>query len=497
MNLKIKLICTLIVILFLGFSLTHIINYKITKNTLHENLVNESLPIISNNIYSEIQQDIMRPIHISSLMANDTFVKDWVLEGEKDIKKIQKYLFEIKNDYDFDSTFLISCKTLNYYHFKGFHKKISPQNEHDDWYYTFLKQKEDYVLDVDTDEAASNNLTIFINHRLEDYEGNLIGVTGVGLSMKEVGSLLAEYQGKFKRNIYLVDPQGLVQVHSDIDQIQSVNIFQQEGIKHYKHEIVNSKDEKHFFEFDRNGKHILLLTRFIPEFNWYLFVEQDETSTFAHIRMNLIRNLIIGFLITFIVIIINVITVNYFQSKLELMATIDPLTEIDNRKSFQEKVCAEMNRCRRYQIPMTLLMLDLDHFKTVNDSFGHMAGDHVLKRFVEECRTNIRDTDIIGRMGGEEFAILLVETNIDDAMFVAERILNAVSDMVLSVSDRETNITTSIGITSLSIEDSSFDQLMHRADQALYKAKNRGRNRIEIVEAESESIGKGAISIAE
>ncbi len=494
MNLKIRLICSLIIILFLGFSLTHIINYKTTKNTLHENLVNESLPIISNNIYSEIQRDIMRPIHISSLMSIDTFVKDWMLEGEKDIKKIQKYLLEIKKDYDFNSTFLISCKTLNYYHFKGFHKKISPQNEHDDWYYTFLKQKEDYDLDVDTDEAASNNLTIFINHRLEDYEGNLIGVTGVGLSMKEVGSLLAEYQGEFKRNIYLVDPRGVVQVHSDIDQIQNVNIFQQEGIQQYKLEIVNSKDEKQFFEFDRKGKHILLLTRFIPEFNWYLFVEQDETYTFAHIRMNLIRNLIIGFLITFIVIIINVITVNYFQSKLEFMATIDPLTEIDNRKSFQEKVCAEMNRCHRYHVPMTLLMLDLDHFKTVNDSFGHMTGDHVLKRFVKECRINIRDTDIMGRMGGEEFAILLVETNMDDAMFVAERILNAVSDMIISRPDGEIKITVSIGMTPLSVDEQSFDQLIQQADQALYKAKNNGRNRIEIVEAESEPM---SISIAE
>lgn len=481
MNIRTKLIISITLILFAGFSLTNYIHYSTSKDALHTNIVEDSLPIISNNIYSEIQQDLMKPVNVSSLMANDTFVKDWLLDGEQNLEQIQKYLLEIKDRYGFVSTFLISTQTLNYYHFEGLHKQISPGDPHDDWYYDFMKLGADFDLDVDTDEASNNSLTIFINHRLHDYQGNIIGVTGAGLSMSQMGEFLAEYQGEFKRNIYLVDPDGVVQIHSNLDFVQTINVFQQEGIQDYRQEILNAKNERAFFEFDRDGKHILLLARYIPEFDWYLFVEQDETLTLADIRANLIYNLIIGFLITAFVIIINVLTINYFQGRLERLASRDELTGAYNRRRFLEKANAEFARCRRYRKPLSVLMIDLDHFKTINDSFGHAAGDAVLKSIVTTIAGALRESDLLGRIGGEEFMVLLVETARDQAQTAAQRLLQAINQLKVKEAGETVQTTASIGVSLMAPGDQTFDDLMKRADQAMYQAKDNGRNRVEMI----------------
>jgi diguanylate cyclase (GGDEF)-like protein len=480
MSIKTKLILSLCIILILGFFVTNIVNYHVSKTALRTNLVDESLPIISNNVYSEIQKDLMRPIHISSLMAHDTFVKDWMLDGEKDVEKIRKYLMEIKERYDFNSVFLVSSKTKNYYHFKGIHKQISKEDAHDVWYYEFLQQDEDYDLDVDTDEADNNNLTVFINHRLYDYDRELLGVIGVGLSMNQIGEHLSEYKGEFNRNIFLTDKNGVIQIHSDLNLIECTNVFEQKGLIESRDTILSSKKELKFIEFDRGKKHFLLITRYIPEFDWYLFVEQDETSTLAGIRKNLVRNLIIGLLISCIVIIINVFTVNFFQRKLELMATADPLTGASNRKMFFDKAKAEFNRSRRYKEPLTVLMIDLDHFKNVNDTYGHFAGDKVLKSFVQVCNETLRESDFLGRLGGEEFGVVLVETDQTRAETVSSRLLSAISTLKTMVSDQSISITASMGLSALHPEDTKIEHVMKRADKALYNAKQNGRNRIEI-----------------
>ncbi|MBD3267321.1 diguanylate cyclase [bacterium] len=479
LSLRTKLILTLTSLLFVAFLATNLINYQVSRNSMHSILVNESLPIISDNIYSQIQQDLMRPIDISSLMANDTFVKDWMLEGESDVDRIKKYLLEIQQQYNFVSVFLVSDKTYRYYHYEGIHKTISRSDAHDVWYFDFLESGKPYDLDVDTDEAADNNLTIFINHRLNDYDGNLLGVIGVGLSMNRVGKLLAEHQGDYQRDIYMTDPNGVIQVHSNLDKILQANVFENKALEAFAQSIKTSFKEVGVFEYDEEGVHIILSVRYIPEIHWYLFVEQNETATLAHIRLNLIRNLIFGFIISCVIIGITILTVNYFQRRLEVMATSDALTGSYNRRMFVEQAQAEFRRSQRYNKPLTVLMLDIDFFKKVNDTYGHMAGDKVLKAFAHGCESSLRDTDLFGRMGGEEFAAVLVETDLEQAYTVAQRVLSDIANMKIVFDDYTISITVSIGMTKLEADDPSFDALISRSDEALYKAKQNGRNRIE------------------
>ncbi len=116
----------------------------------------------------------MRPLFVSSLMANDTFLKDWAAGGESDISKIERYLGEIQGKYGFFSAFFVSAETGKYYYPGGILKTISPEDDHDVWYYDFVSSGEGHDLDVDSNEAANNILTVFINHRLASDDGKLL-----------------------------------------------------------------------------------------------------------------------------------------------------------------------------------------------------------------------------------------------------------------------------------------------------------------------------------
>jgi diguanylate cyclase (GGDEF)-like protein len=169
--------------------------------------------------------------------------------------------------------------------------------------------------------------------------------------------------------------------------------------------------------------------------------------------------------------------------ELELQAATDSLTGIANRRHFLSTAQKEIERCKRHGGSLSLLMLDIDHFKNVNDSFGHAIGDRALQAIAQTCGKELRSTDICGRLGGEEFALLLVETDLKKACGVAARILAQVEAIELFTENgRTVRLTTSIGVAEYRPQTETLSDLMVRADQALYKAKNTGRNRFECFE---------------
>src|SRR5262249_13046600 len=138
---------------------------------------------------------------------------------------------------------------------------------------------------------------------------------------------------------------------------------------------------------------------------------------------------------------------------------------------------AEFSRFRRYNRPLSLLVADLDFFKRVNDTFGHDAGDQVLRRFADVLRLQSRQTDVVGRLGGEEFAVLLPETSGRSAQEAAKRIVEACRDITIDEQDGRVTCSCSIGIAEAIRSDVSLEEILRRADQALYEAKREGRNR--------------------
>lgn len=163
---------------------------------------------------------------------------------------------------------------------------------------------------------------------------------------------------------------------------------------------------------------------------------------------------------------------------LQALATSDPLTGIANRRKLLEVGENEVQRATRFGHPLSLLIIDIDHFKLINDTWGHMAGDHVICAVAEACERSIRNhIDAVGRIGGEEFAIVLPETDFGSANDLAERLRLAIAELDIHLGDGElTRTTISIGVAALSPACNTFNALLLHADRALYQAKDTGRN---------------------
>ncbi len=166
------------------------------------------------------------------------------------------------------------------------------------------------------------------------------------------------------------------------------------------------------------------------------------------------------------------------NEKLEKLAMIDELTQIMNRRAFFLRGEEEIKRARRHHLPISAIMLDIDKFKNINDTYGHDTGDYILSCFASMLKSHVREIDIVGRIGGEEFGILLPNTKAEDAMKLAERIRQYVQTGNCISQDVEIKLTASFGVAQYHLDLKDLDELLKEADIALYQAKNAGRNKV-------------------
>lgn len=254
-NRKIRLVLILGIVLMSGFITTCFISYNAAHDSLTNQIAETTLPLTSDNIYSEIQRDLLQPIFISSLMAHDTFVRDWVMEGEKDEQAITRYLDEIQKKYRTVSCFFVSDKSRKYYHPLGVLKTVSEDDSDDEWYFRVKTMKDDYEINVDTDTADKSSLTIFINYRVYDYEGRYIGATGVGLAVKSVTNLINSYQSRYNRRVLFMNREGQIVLHSN-NYSGPKDIRQVSGLSKYALELLTSPSDS--VEYKKDGKTVFL-----------------------------------------------------------------------------------------------------------------------------------------------------------------------------------------------------------------------------------------------
>ncbi|MDY0269586.1 diguanylate cyclase [Trichloromonas sp.] len=169
------------------------------------------------------------------------------------------------------------------------------------------------------------------------------------------------------------------------------------------------------------------------------------------------------------------------QALMELSNT-DPLTHLSNRRYLMKTLEKELQRCERSQKSMALIMVDVDHFKPVNDTYGHQQGDVILKTLADQMKAHLRDYDLAARFGGEEFALVLPETTLSEAEQVAERLRIAISELRIPANHNEIRLTISLGVATYPHPKvRTVDNLILEADRALYNAKEKGRNRVETI----------------
>ena len=161
---------------------------------------------------------------------------------------------------------------------------------------------------------------------------------------------------------------------------------------------------------------------------------------------------------------------------LQQLATVDPLTGLENRRSLMDFSEVQLKLAQRYKSFFSILLIDLDYFKKINDTYGHLIGDEILKNIAKILKESLRNVDHIGRFGGEEFIVILPNTTLKNAVLVAEKVRDAIANFVHNIEEQNIQTTVSIGIASYNPLDDDVNQIIERADHALYTAKSSGRN---------------------
>lgn len=479
LNSQRSLILTLVVLLGSGFLATSLLSYYASRASIRDSIVNTELPLTSDTVYSEIQKDLVRPILISSMMARDTFMRDWVVAGEHDPEQVTRYLNEVMSHYSAYTAFFVSNTSLKYYQAKGILKQIDANEPRDTWYYRVRDMAAPYEINVDPDMANKDNLTFFINYKVFDYKDNFIGATGVGLTVDAVIKLIDRYQQRYQRSVYFVDAFGRIVLTGaqggPLGAVIGQSLKELPGLSDLHDKL--PRPQTGSFEYQAQGQSHFLNVRFIPELNWYLFVDKQEDGALTDIRQSLYLNLFICLVVTLVVLFLLHRTIGRYQRKIEAQAILDSLTGLPNRRGFDLMALKAMQEAQREPKPLAALLIDIDHFKRLNDDHGHLAGDEVLVGFAQDLQSCLRQSDIICRWGGEEFIILLKDTNSACAQQVAEKIRLLAEQHPYTFSATSLQITVSVGLTELQPDD-TLHSLIARADQALYRAKQTGRNRV-------------------
>ena len=474
-----SLLLTLVILLGSGFLATSLLSYFASRDAITDSIVNTELPLTSDTVYSEIQKDLVRPVLISSMMARDTFVRDWVVAGEKDAQQMTRYLKEVMDHYGAYTSFFVSNHSLTYYQARGVLKKISPDEPRDVWYYRVRGMPEPYEINVDPDLANKDSLTFFINYKVFDYDNNFIGATGVGLTVDAVIKLIDRYQQRYQRSVYFVDAFGRLVLTGAKGGPHGAKIGQVlrdlPGLEGLRAQM--PKPQSGSYQYEGTDDAHFLNVRYIPELNWYLFVDKPEDGALDQIRNSLYLNLLICLAMMLLVLYLLSRVIRRFQLRIETQAMQDSLTGLPNRRGFDQIALKAIQDARREQKPLSAMLLDLDHFKRLNDTHGHLAGDEVLSGFAEDVRRCLRDSDIICRWGGEEFIIVLKDTASKGARRVAEKIRLLAEQHTYVFTGTALQVTVSLGLTELHPDD-TLQSLIARADQALYSAKQSGRNRV-------------------
>jgi len=455
----------------LSTSLT-VINYVESMDSTRKQLKNSSLPLTVDNIYTEIQKQIIEPNLIASMMSHDTFMKDWLAHEENDVKQITQYLETIKNKYQMFTAFLVSEKSQNYYTANGLLEKITVNNDNNVWYFNFKNNPERSEINIDYNKFMGQSLIMFINHKIYDNEFHMIGATGIGLKTSYINDMLKYFRQRYNFSVFFINNDGKV-IISEQGVNKLVQLSDLPELKKLIPDIISK--ERQLFEYTQSGESYLLTTKYIAELDLYLLVEAKVGNFTQSVKEAFYFNMMVSLLITLLITIIVLLYVRRIHNKLNELASNDALTGLPNRRTFYNQLEHFISLKARDKKDLSLIFVDVDDFKMINDAQGHDIGDNVLIDIAATLKSTIRHTDFIARWGGEEFIILLIDTQLQDAQLIAAQLRENIEKNTNLLQQSKKKVTVSLGVTQARDNDDA-DLLFKRVDNALYHAKRTGKN---------------------
>jgi diguanylate cyclase (GGDEF)-like protein len=453
--------------------------YKDTRayQDLAEMHLESILSLADGEISNHIENSMTKPVTVSKTMANDEFLKEWLLREPENVddntylEQLYGYLKAYQEKYDYTAVFCISAQSGNYYYQNGLSKTISKDDEHDIWYYNFTESGNEYDLEVDTNEANGNIVTVFVNFRVESDYGRLLGVIGVGLQVNIIEDTIRSYEKDYSLSVYILNVGGSKNSftgNTDVF-VSEDNLAERIGIAETIK--LNRSDEPEMQWFTSGNERKCLITKYNDTLGWYVVLEKDTDSISSAFQERVKSNVI--FMLVSLAACIAVTTTVFvrYNQRIITIENTDELTGLPNRKLFSKQYQVFVRK--HWERKKTLFMFDIDHFKNINDTRGHMFGNTILAMVGENLRQAINGYGIAARWGGDEFlGILAAEPE------EAERILRRYMDLLRNENKDECyRVTVSVGVSEVNGK-LGMEQMIKKVDEALYRSKEGGRNRI-------------------
>lgn len=444
-------------IVFVCFLLSTFVSLWSLRLMAKQNM-RELSKVLAGRIYDAISSELSEPIVVSRTMANDRLLID-VLEHEDRYSETEAsalmsdYLTGIKEGMDYESAFVVSDATKRYYSFGGLSKNMDPvNNAYDQWYTLFIGKGKAYDLDVDRDELIDDAWTVFVNARIEDENGRLLGVCGVGVHMTGSQALFRELEEGYGVKINLIDSSGLIQVDTDESRIENASL---EGIL---------REESSEYVYQRRGGRSVI-TKYVEKLGWYLVVQSDGIQE----RSQVIHVIILNVALCLAIMVILVIAIRIIVERTKALSHAsfrDQTTQLLNRRAFEDE------KARLAVSPLdadfTYMTADLNGLKYANDNLGHAAGDELIRGAANCLKECFGRYGSVYRIGGDEFAAMLVlsEEDMKAAMEAFEKTTGEWSG------EKVKQLSVSCGVATLrEFPSENIAELSRIADERMYAAK--------------------------
>lgn len=375
------------VIIVLGFAIASITSYRSNMGVFERDVEHVS-DLSAEGIYYQIDGIFTRPVNVSLTMANDNLLKEFLseewqrMEDESFVGSMRDYLMAYREKYGYDSVFLVSAQTGRYYHYNGLDRTLAPGNPENVWYYDFLRKGEEYSINIDNDEASKNEVTIFINCKIKDREGAVMGIVGVGFRVNELQALLKKYEDEFSVRAWLVDPSGMVEISTEYTAYESRNIFGGERYGDVQDQLFSSKAEPRSFWYHSAQGKGYLVSRYIKNLDWFLLVENDTANLDAFMHASLARGIMVIVLIVALVLLTITTVIRRYNARIIELTTA------------RERGYYEIRQEAAKQLYENIYELDATHNCAVGESTeryfaslgvpGHTPYDQALKIIAEK-----------------------------------------------------------------------------------------------------------------
>lgn len=432
-------------------------------------------------LFSLITSEVIRPLSISSFMANDSFLIHYANTPELNNEQLLKnYLGKLSTKYN-----MLTFVALEKHGFMldSDNKKSPLTHEKAEWYHRLKQLPAEQYADIGNLEDPH----IYFDIKLRNDQGEFLGFVGVGVDLNYFANAFKNYNDSFGIDLLFVDEKNDIILTSNHlmktdKHHRSEAIININTLPWYKRFVSlakkNSNDSSNVLIDLEDDESVVVSRLPIPEISWQVFIVSPPENQQRKYWQEFGNKLFVIFLVALVLYFLFDFTVSYFKSKVVEDSETDYLTQLPNR-AFVNWRYEEMQKEHTHA---SVVMADIDHFKVFNDEHGHLVGDDVLKMVAKKIKQNVRDIDVVGRWGGEEFVMILPDTDIDLAHKIIERLRMNIQNTQFQSRNKAGSfqVTLSFGIVHSPITNISLDTVLSRADIALYRAKNNGRNQVSI-----------------